>query len=368
MLPNGLLWLSLTTGMYGFNLSRLALMWFVSLLAWCIITFGLALQMAHSNAMPWNLALIQTGGFWISWALVAPLFFLATRSFPITREKGWRSIGAHLALSILAVTFSYSVHSATRQEHVPRFERSAEDKHMQEQRRQFFFLLHNVIVLVALISCTHAAHFYKIAQNEKSRSLELNAQLTESRLQALSMQLQPHFIFNALNSIAELIHEDVEKADSMIVTLSDFLRMTINLPHIQELPMQEELQFARLYLALEKIRFEERIMVDIEIDDDVQRAAIPTLLLQPLLENAFQHGFSNLSGPCALRIQGKQAGDFLLIRVQNDAPTTASTPVEGTGLRNSRARLNSLYAQRAQLNVKAGAFYTVELKIPLRLI
>jgi len=237
-----------------------------------------------------------------------------------------------------------------------------------ERRRQALFLLHNLIVLIALISGAHAIHFYQLAQEERALGSDLKSQLMESRLQVLLMQLQPHFLFNALNSVAALIHEDVEKADAMLVTLSGYLRTAIDLPNVNELPLNKELEFTQHYLTLEKIRFEERVTVDFQIAPDTLRAAVPTMLLQPLLENAFRHGFAKLNGPGTLRITSTQSENLLLIVIENDAPNVPTSEVEGTGLINTRARLKSLYGDQAKLSCEAGARYVVNLNIPLRLI
>ena len=242
----------------------------------------------------------------------------------------------------------------------------AADGRTREERRWTFFYLNNVVVFLAISAGCHAIHFSRKAAEREKEALRLNLLLNEAQLKGLSMQLQPHFLFNALNSIAALMHEDVERADAMIVALADFLRMSIHLPHVQELPLAEELEFVRRYLAVESIRFGERLEVIEHIEPEVCRAAVPSLILQPLLENAFRHCFAKMEGCCLLKIQATRDGEMLRLSVSDNGPGLRAGYVSGTGLNNSRARLQALYTERANLTLRSNSGCTVEIHLPFR--
>jgi two-component system LytT family sensor kinase len=169
----------------------------------------------------------------------------------------------------------------------------------------------------------------------------LEAQLSRAQLDALKMQLNPHFLFNTLNSISSLMYHDVDAADAMLARLSEFLRMTLDRPVEQTIPLEEELEFVRRYLAIERIRFEERLRVDIDVAPDATRALVPALVLQPLVENAIHHGIAHRPEGGSIGIDARRDGDTLRITVSDDGGG-ADAVRERVGLSNTRARVEAL--------------------------
>ena len=181
------------------------------------------------------------------------------------------------------------------------------------------------------------------------------------------MQLKPHFLFNTLNSISSLMYTDVEAADAMLARLSDFLRLTLDREPDQEVTLQEELEFVRRYLEIEKVRFDERLRVRVDVDPDVEAARVPTLALQPLVENAIHHGIASRPEGGSIVIRARRDRDALHISVADDGVGSRDEhPRERVGLANTRERLQRLYGSAHQFTFApspAGGF-VVEMVIP----
>lgn len=182
-----------------------------------------------------------------------------------------------------------------------------------------------------------------------TRAAQLSEQLAQAQLSALKMQLHPHFLFNTLNSIASLLHKDAEMAHRMIARLSDFLRMTLKNSETHHVTLEEELVFLNTYLEIEKIRFRDRLMIDVEIEPEALAAKVPNLLLQPIVENAVRHGLANVSSTGHLRISAHRANGKVVIEVEDNGPgygneaKPGKTVHQGVGLANTKARLEQFY-------------------------
>src|SRR5205823_9799095 len=165
------------------------------------------------------------------------------------------------------------------------------------------------------------------------------------------MQLKPHFLFNTLNSISALMYSDVEAADAMLARLSDFLRLMLDREMDQEVTLQEELEFVRRYLEIEKIRFDERLTIEVDVARDIQQARVPTLALQPLVENAIHHGIAPRPRGGSIAIRARRDDGRLHISVSDDGIGVRDEhPRERIGLANTRARLQRLYGDDQQLS------------------
>ncbi|HSI83785.1 MAG TPA: histidine kinase [Candidatus Methylacidiphilales bacterium] len=242
-------------------------------------------------------------------------------------------------------------------------------------------------VYLAIVSVAHAFFFYERAQERERRSLGLEAGLVKSRLEALRMQLQPHFLFNSLNSIAELVHKDPDKADEMLVALSDLLRLTLEKTDQQEIPLQQELEFVDRYLAMQKVRLADRLIIKRDIAPETRQALIPVFLLQPVVENSLRHGLEPVPGGGILALKsevspvpGPGGAPELRITISDTGPGLhEQQPGEkqgrqGIGLANTRARLRELYGATASIQLRnnsemeAGAKgLIVEIRLPFQL-
>jgi LytS/YehU family sensor histidine kinase len=218
-----------------------------------------------------------------------------------------------------------------------------------------------------VIAASHALYFYRRGQEKERQALELAAGLAQARLDALKMQIQPHFLFNALNSIAALVHKDPAAADEMIGALSEFLRCTLAGSARQEVPLLEELEFVRRYLAIELVRFGDRLQCELDVPPETFGALVPMLILQPLVENAVRHGLSTVSGPASLTIRARREREMLRIVVADNGPGPGSGGGEGIGLANTRARLRELHGDKSRVEIRTDGGCTVEINLPFRI-
>jgi sensor histidine kinase YesM len=222
-----------------------------------------------------------------------------------------------------------------------------------------------------LVGVAHALRFYEGAKARQRREAELEARLAKARLQALRMQLNPHFLFNTLNSIASLVHEQPQ-AEEMIEALSDLLRLTLSASDRQEVTLREELHFLERYLLIEQIRFGDRLRVEKQIDVSALDAPVPILILQPLVENAVKHGIESQIAPGVIRVMAERAGKSLILQVHDNGRGLAAASKgllkEGVGLSNTRSRLKELYGNRATLELKPGKAggFSAEIQLPWR--
>ncbi len=191
------------------------------------------------------------------------------------------------------------------------------------------------------------------------QAAELQTQLMRAQMSALKMQLQPHFLFNTLNAIMVLVRQkSVARAEEMLGRLGDLLRVVLDEREAQEVPLHRELDYVRLYLAIEEVRFEDRLRVTFDVDPAVLDAAVPHMALQPIVENALRHGIARTSAAGTIRLSAAAAGDSVVIQICDDGPGvhgTESGEGWGIGLANTRARLQQLYGGAASLTIADGA-------------
>jgi two-component system, LytTR family, sensor kinase len=187
-------------------------------------------------------------------------------------------------------------------------------------------------------------------------------------LQALRYQLNPHFLFNTLNAISTLVVDKRNaEAGKMISRLSDFLRLTLDRPDVEEVPLSDEIEFARRYLEIEQVRFGDRLSVNIDVDDDAWTARVPALVLQPLVENAIRHAVAPREAGGRIEIGARVAGRAVQVWVADDGPgLNANGNGTGIGLANTRERLQQLYGSAHRFQLVNGCGLRAELEIPLR--
>lgn len=220
--------------------------------------------------------------------------------------------------------------------------------------------------------CWVLNHFQETGERER-RTLELESRLNQANLQTLKMQLQPHFLFNTLNAISSLVHENPKGADDMIGSLSQFLRTTLDVSSKNEVPLRMELAFVDRYLEIQETRFGDRLRIHREIDSTAMDGLVPTLILQPLVENAIRYGIESRETGGSVTIRALRKGDILHLEVADDGDGFGGGHLLGTGngvgLSNTKARLQALYGDGHQFKLTAnqptGACVLIE--IPFRL-
>jgi len=187
-------------------------------------------------------------------------------------------------------------------------------------------------------------------QEQEQRAAALAVEAREAQISALRYQVNPHFLFNTLNAIAALVREEPDKAEEMVVQLSDFFRRSLAVNPMEDLTLDEEVDLQRLYLDIEQTRFSDRLRFEVSLEGDSARAKVPALLLQPLVENAVKHGVARSERPTVICIHAREDGNALEIVVENDAQTVGRrTDGANVGLRNVRDRLQSRFGDAASL-------------------
>ncbi len=224
--------------------------------------------------------------------------------------------------------------------------------------------------LIVLVQ--NSAYYQQRYQASLAAASELNAQLARAQLHSLKMQLHPHFLFNTLHAISELIHENASAAERMVLGLSQLLRMSLDTSTTIEVPLRQELRFTEIYLGIEKMRFDERLEIEVDIDDELQDAMVPNLILQPLLENSIKHGISKRTGQGQIRISAKKANGVLVIAIRDNGAgcDVQRTPLrEGIGLSTTRARLEKLYGSKQNFSFlrREGNGAEAVMSLPLRI-
>lgn len=220
----------------------------------------------------------------------------------------------------------------------------------------------NFFLFALIVGVGHALVFAR-------RSREKDRARARAELAALRMQIQPHFLFNALNTISSLVHEKPVVAERMIARLSTLFRATLESPGAEEVPLLEELRTARLYLEIEEARFEDRLRVRWHVDPGVHAARVPHLVLQPLVENAVRHGIAPRSAPGTVEISAERVDGTLRLEVRDDGAGCAQDAgAAGVGLQNTRERLRHLYGARQTMEAGGapGGGFSVRITLPFR--
>jgi len=223
------------------------------------------------------------------------------------------------------------------------------------------------LAFVALIGLAHAGVFYRRYREREQQAALLEARLNEARLRSLQAQLQPHFLFNTLNGIATLLRRDPATAEEMLLSLSELLRISLSSSHRQEIPLREEMDFLGRYLAIQRMRFGERLQVVEAVEPAALDCLVPALLLQPLVENAIRHGLEPSGQPGQLRIAGSRDRSWLRLTIEDNGVGLRSGAAhrEGVGLTNVRERLATLHAGAHEFEIAARPEGGVVVKIKL---
>jgi two-component sensor histidine kinase len=302
-----------------------------------------------------TLALVMP--FWYLWALYAPLVVWMGTHRPI--ERG-RAVGRSFTHLGLAMVMSF-LHTGIRFGLQPAVRGAMDTGASDASAVQPFLGLAvlelpvNVLIYGMILGVTYLVGYYRRLQERELAATRLSAQLADARMQALRMQLNPHFLFNALNSIAMLIRD--EKRDAAVDTLeglSDLLRYVLEESADQEVQLQHELDFVHRYLEIEKIRFQDRLDVKIDADKSVLEALVPTFVLQPIVENAIRHGVRGRDAVSTVTVTARREADSLRLGVLDEGPGFSGVPSPpqgiGLGIRNTRKRLAQLYGDEATLD------------------
>ncbi len=298
----------------------------------------------------WPVTLARSLSEWWIWALLTPLVVWLARTFPVNGMRWRRSLPVHAAAgTVIAVA------------------KTAADRAVFALITGFWMyflastLALQLVVYAGIVAATHGLEYYRRSRERE----QLEQRLADARLQLLTMQLQPHFLFNTLNTIAELVHEDADAADRMITALAELLRRSLALGGTQEIPLDSELDLLGTYLGIQKARFGDRLDVRLSVAEDARAVPVPMLLLQPIVENAIKHGLA-----ARLDLAARHEAGHLVIEVTDHGTGAVGDALRGRagiGLGNTRERLAAIYGPAATLDLanvpRGGARVTVRLPI-----
>jgi two-component sensor histidine kinase len=301
--------------------------------------------------------------FTYAWALLAPVVMFLARRYPVWTERGVRNWAIQLSAMVAFVVIHIGLFTLATVALDPQL--PASEVLDAFGRFLLTWTVLDVSVFCMLVALHNAVVYYRVSRDRAIRASQLQTRLAQSQLQMLRMQLQPHFLFNTLHSISALMHKDVRRADTMIVALSDLLRMSLQNIGAQEVPLQSELEFLQRYVDIMTLRFGDRLAVVMDIDEEVRDARVPNLFLQPLVENSFRHGFGDV-GAGSVHITVRREGDMLRCDVSDDGRGLRSGHKEGVGLTSTRQRLEHLYGDRQRFTLQGapGKGVHVSMAIP----
>ncbi len=318
----------------------------------------------------WEVAppLKQFLAFWFVdqmwWACVTPPLLALGRRFRIDRKNAPRRLALHLAVALAIPPIHGLACMPFSALLGPMFAKLAAPSNGAWLASMY---LGKLLVGLEIIAAAQGIAYYREFRRRELRAAQLEIQLARAQLQALQMQLQPHFLFNTLHAISTLVHERADDAERMLALLSDLLRATLERRETTVVSLGEELILVRRYLEIEAIRFQDRLAVVEDVSADCLDALVPSFLLQPLMENAVRHGIARCPGPGSLGLKAHRDAGLLDLVVWNTGPAGPGTPsVEGIGLANTRARLVQLYGheQRLRVGPRAGGGTEVMIRLP----
>ncbi len=351
------------------RLVRLGIIWGM----WTIAALFFSTQVfmmyySERQPIPYARAFLVQGSACYVWALVTPLVLWLARRFRIDREKWLRKVVLHFLFSIALVSTLIALHFLV-------YMILAGRASSITPLRMFGYVYPNldrwILVYWFIFLMSHAFNYYNSYRKGELKASQLRTQLVQSQLEALKMQVQPHFLFNTLHSISALLSKDTEGARKMITRLGDFLRLTLENSGSMEVTLQQEIEFLNGYLEIERIRFQDRLTTEITVDPAVLDIRVPNLILQPIVENAMRHAVGN-SRSGHIEITAAARNGAVHIEVKDNGPGLQMDRAfearrgKGLGLANTQARLVGLYGTAAKfemLNRPSGGL-TVMIEIP----
>ncbi len=321
----------------------------------------------RDSSITWR-DIVWEGADWLFYAVLTPGVFALSRSFPLSRGALSRHLPLHLVSSV-AFCAAWAVGGVL-------MSLLLRGTHPYGNNTIEWFLISlpfGVPVYFAVLGVEHAARYFVEARERETVAARLEAQLADARLGALRMQFQPHFLLNSLNAVSVIVRDrDTVTATRILDHLGAMLRRVMRSDRPPEVPLSEELEFVRQYLAVEEIRFPDRLRPAFDVDESLMDALVPEFILQPLVENAIRHGLSRRMEATLLRIQARRENESVILSVTDDGPGPSSaieSSGAGVGLTNTRERLRTMYGNAANLTLastpRGGA--VAEIRLPLKL-
>jgi two-component sensor histidine kinase len=333
--------------------------WMAFLVAiWTVFALLSAVQavtrIPSGETIPWSVLLADRFADWYSCALFTPAYFWLARRYPVTSPRWGRGLLAHLVATQLFVVIKYALYV------VAGLWLGYRTIDGSVARAIWRIIGNNIIyenmAFWAVAAVVHAVELHRTAQEREARAERLRAELVQARLDALTGQLHPHFLFNALNSVSSLMHRDVAAADAVLARLGDLLRRTLRAGETPEVTLREEFALLTDYLAVVGARFRDRLTVEMHLEPGTEHGLVPHFLLQPLVENALEHGIARRAGAGRIEVRSARTGDdgdTLVLSVTDDGAgyRAEAGASRGIGLANTRRRLAALHGDRQRLTL-----------------
>ncbi len=326
-------------------------LWAVSFTIWTLLAFlsmagsSVYYVVAGGSAPNWRFLVGISFADAYVWALLTPLIYRLSRRYSFD-VRTWTSTARFHAASVLlfAVSAALATSSLNWMTHLIR-----DGVPITFRSEAVSLFLENLPRYCLIVAVTQAILYYERLQARRLQSSQLEAQLVQAQLQALKMQLQPHFLFNVLNSIATLSRRDPPAAETMTLQVAELLRLSLQSADLHQVPLRREFEFLDCYLRIQQTRFQDRLSVRFDVDPATLDAAVPPLLLQPLVENAVRHGIGPRPEPGLIAVRAHQRDGWLEVEILDNGVGLATTGngelKDGVGLKNTRARLCQLYGQ-----------------------
>jgi two-component sensor histidine kinase len=327
--------------------------WPVNLAVWTLVgafftsrVFTLAF-VNRPKRMPDYRAVIGNMADAYVWALLTPVIFAVARRWPLGRSTWRRSLPVHVVTAVACACFSILINALLGSYNYP--------EEPFAYWSYFAWTFHyDLQWYTVIVGAFHGVEYYRKYHDRELRASQLATRLATSRLEALKTQIQPHFLFNTLHAISELVHEDPDAADLMIARLGDLLRLTMDDAAAQQVPLAREIELLNAYLEIQRTRFQDRLQVEMRITPEARRALVPNFVLQPLVENAIRHGTAPMAGAGRIVVSGARRGGTLELEVRDNGQGLSAERREGVGLRNTRERLAEMYGGAQRFEVRAG--------------
>lgn len=304
---------------------------------------------ASGQSISLTLPIADKLSYWLIWAMLSPLISTLAKRFLLERPQLRRNLIIHVLACVFCAIFSTGLHLLFLSV-VGVWTQKFSNQSLNSYFGIFTGIIPNVLIYWIILAINLGFYHQWQYKNELLKTAQLDAQLSAAQLRALKMQLQPHFLFNTLNSITALVLKNENRdAIKMIARLSDFLRLTLDNTEAQIVPLKDELEFTKRYLAIEQIRFQEQLTIITNVDSQTLNAQVPNFILQPLVENAVRHGAARRSGASLIEIVSRIENNQLYLEVCDSGEKAGVDALQstgnGVGLKNTRARLEQLYGK-----------------------
>lgn len=311
--------------------------------------------------------ILLAASLWVFFGVLSRIPYALSRRFPLRRERILTTVSAHLGGALLTWLLWGSAGALLARvvNRVP----PGVSFPVYYVSLLLTILPFCVFLYFAVLGCVYAFSYYREAREREAQQALLAAQLSEARLSALRAQLNPHFLFNSLNAITVLVRDEKTRdASRVLELLSGVLRQVLQSGKRQEVTLGEELEFVEKYLAIEQVRFSDRLRVRWSVEPAISDALVPEFILQPLVENAIRHGVSERGEAGLIEIAGREAGDRLVLSVRDNGPGYFAESAAGVGLANTRARLETFFGDAGRLDVlnAEGGGTIATVRFPLR--